>query len=174
MDNLKVIASGHKTNKRGQMKLSFGMIFSIVLIIVFVAFTFFAVKTMLSTGLTAQVGQFKEELQSDIDVVWHSSQSSKQEEYYLPNKIEHICFVDYASAAEGVYSEIYNELQVGYYGSENLFFYPSDIAPGVEIKHIALEEVIFDQNPHCIKNEESKIKLTLSKSFNETLVSIDD
>lgn len=154
------------------MKLSFGMIFSIILIIIFIAFAFFAVKTFLGTGLAAQVTQFKEDLQSDIDRLWRASQGSQEEEYFLPNKIKYICFVDYSTPSEGMYSELYQELQLGYYGSENLFFSPSNDLQGVLINHIALDEITINQNPYCIPNTDSKIKLVLSKDFDDTLVTV--
>ncbi len=49
------------------MKLSFGMIFSIILIIVFLSFAFYAIKIFLNMQTTMQVGKFVEELRNDVD-----------------------------------------------------------------------------------------------------------
>ncbi|GAH39661.1 unnamed protein product, partial [marine sediment metagenome] len=87
--------------KRGQLKLSFGMIFSIILIIIFIAFAFFAVKKFLNIGTSAQIGKFKNDLQSDIDRIWRGSQGSEEQEYFLPSKVKYVCFVNYSVGAMG-------------------------------------------------------------------------
>ena len=154
------------------MKLSFGMIFSIILIIIFIAFAFYVIKTFLGTGITAQAAAFKDDIQNDVNKLWSASQGSQEEEYFLPNKIEYVCFVDYYSTASGAYSEIYEELKLGYYGSENLFFYPSNELSGIELKHVAIEDITSFQNPYCIPNTDSRVKIILNKDFNETLVTV--
>ena len=159
-------------NKSGQMKISFGMIFSIILIIVFLVFTFYAIKMFLGTGVTAQLVQFKDSLQSDIDKVWRASQGAQEQDYFLPNKIQYVCFVDFTSEKKGVHSQIYDDMKFYYFGQENLFFYPSEGIDGLEIKHIVIEDITYNQNPYCIEAVESHIKLSLSKDFNETLVTI--
>jgi len=89
-----------KRGKNGQIKLSFGMIFSIILIIVFLAFAFYAIKTFLGIRDAAQTGKFINDLKSDIDRVWKSTESSEEREYVLPSKIDYICFVDFAGNSD--------------------------------------------------------------------------
>ena len=72
------------------MKLSFGMIFSIILIVVFLFFTFFAVKKFLEIPRSVQIGKFKEGLQEDIDSIWRGSQGYQEVSYNLPKKIEKV------------------------------------------------------------------------------------
>ncbi len=162
--------------KRGQMKLSFGMIFSIILIIVFLAFAFFAVKKFIGWGDSAQITQFKNNFQSDIDKLWAASQGSQQEEYFLPTKITYLCFLDYYANVQGInHQDFYSELELFYHGSENLFFYPPESADGLEsaeIKHIDIGEITTEENPFCIKNDKGKIKLVLKKDFGESLVRV--
>ena len=80
--------------KRGQMKISFGMIFSIILIIIFISFAFFAIKKFIGIQDAMKIGQFGDQLQSDIDKLWRGSQGSQEVEYFIPSKIESVCFVD--------------------------------------------------------------------------------
>ena len=72
--------------KRGQMKLSFGMIFSIILIIVFISFAFYAIQKILEMQELMKVGKFKDNLEADIDSAWKGSQRSQEVEYILPKK----------------------------------------------------------------------------------------
>ena len=66
--------------KRGQMKLSFGMIFSIILIIIFISFAFYAIQKFLSIQNSVQVGKFVNEFQQNVDKIWKGSQGSEKKE----------------------------------------------------------------------------------------------
>ncbi len=164
-------------NERGQLKLSFGMIFSIILIIIFLAFAFFAVKKFIGIGNAAQIIKFKNDLQSDIDNLWRGSQGSEEHEYFLPSKIKYVCFADYnyTGGARGVNQEFYDGLQLGFHGTENLFFYPlgsADEMGSSKIKHIDLAKITESANPFCIKTISGKLRLTLKKNYGDVLVTI--
>ena len=57
-------------DKSGQMKLSFGMIFSIILIVAFVTFAVYAIITFLGVQEIAKVAIFRDNLQEDINKIW--------------------------------------------------------------------------------------------------------
>ena len=145
--------SSRRGQMRGQIKLSFGMIFSIILIIVFLIFAFYAIKTFLGIQNTAQTGKFINDLQTDIDRVWKSTESSEEQEYFLPSKIDAVCFRD----------EEY----------ENLFFQSDKFFEGKQINHIDTSKMTSAENPYCISNIDGKVKLTLVKEMNEALVTIE-
>jgi len=138
-----------KRGKNGQIKLSFGMIFSIILIIVFLAFAFYAIKIFLGIQDAAQTGKFINDLKSDIDRVWKSTESSEEKEYVLPSKIEAVC-----------------------YEYENLFFQSDKFFEGEQISHIDTSKITSTENPFCIENVRRKVKLTLVKEIGEALVTI--
>lgn len=165
-----------KNTKKGQVKLSFGMIFSIILIIVFLVFAFYAIKTFLKIQYTAQAGKFISDLRSDIDRVWKSTESSEEKEYALPKKIDYVCFVDFSVSATGENAYLYDELKKIYYDiSDNMMFYPalgSSTTDSTKIESINLEEITEDENPFCIENVRGKIELTLVKEIGEALVRI--
>ncbi len=157
------------------MKLSFGMIFSIILIIFFIAFAFYAIQKFLEIQNAAKIGQFSNKLQSDVDKMWRGSQGSQSIEYFLPSKIEKVCFVDFFSNSKGEYQNLYDKLKQVYYEYENLFFYPVGSGAGIdalEIKHIDIEKITENENPFCIKNAKGKIKMTIKKNYDEALVVI--
>lgn len=141
-----------KRGRKGQIKLSFGMIFSIILIIVFLAFAFYAIKIFLGIQDAAQTEKFINDLKSDIDRVWKSTESSEEKEYVLPSKIDAVCFRD-------------DEY-------ENLFFQSDKFFEGEQINHIDTSKITSTENPFCIENVRRKVKLTLVKEIDEALVTI--
>jgi len=163
--------------KRGQMQLSFGMIFSIILIIVFIAFAFYVIKILIEGQEEATVLLFKEDLEEDIEKIWKGSGSiTKPEGYKLTKKIEMVCFVDYSSPEKGENSEIYRKLKQVYYEYENMFFYPVGSGAGLDattIRHIDLEKMTESENPYCIENKDGRIILTIKKGYNEELVLVE-
>jgi hypothetical protein len=160
----------------GQMKLSFGMIFSIILMVIFLIFAFYAVQKFLDVGDCAKAGQFINKLESDVDKIWKGSRGSQEETYFLPSKVEFVCFVDYSRLEKGEDRRLYDELKRRYLEFENMFFYPlssleCDI--GVEeIKHIDLEKITSVNNPLCFDNIKGKVTMTLSKKYGEAEVTI--
>ena len=141
-----------KRGRKGQIKLSFGMIFSIILIIVFLVFAFYAIKTFLGIQDAVQTEKFINDLKSDIDRVWKSTESSEEKEYVLPSKIDAVCFRD-------------DEY-------ENLFFQSDKFFEGEQISHIDTSKITSTENPFCIENVRRKVKLTLVKEIDEALVTI--
>ena len=162
-------------NKKGQLNLSFGMIVSIIMIIIFLAFGFYVISKFLGMKNSVEIGKFIEGLRNDVDKMWRSSQGSQNLEYSLPTKIEYVCFVDYTSGKKGAESEIYEKLKQVYNGEENIFFYPVGSGEGIDsaaINHINIGKITENQNPFCLNNEKGKIKLTLKKNFDDALVGI--
>ena len=144
-------------NKEGAMELSFGMIFSIILIIAFLGFGFYAIKTFLNVNDSAKVGNFIKQLQNDVDDLWRSSQGNQQIEYKLPSKIDQVCFVN--DNPEGRVS-----------------FRPRGVSDLdlVKIEHIDIINMTLGQNPkeRCINVVNEKIKLNISKEYGKELVFI--
>ena len=161
------------------MKLSFGMIFSIIMIIIFFMFAFYAIQKFLSIQNVAQAGKFVSDLQNDVDRIWKSSEGSQKHEYFLPSKVKYVCFADYASlaTAKGKNENFYDELNQAYFGEENLFFYPIGSGEGfdsVNLKHVGIKKTTERNNPLCFENIGGKISFTLKKDFGEALATISE
>ena len=158
------------------MKLSFGMIFSIILIVIFLAFSVFAIQKFLEIQDAAQVSKFSSNLQEDIDKIWRGSQGSIEKEYTIPKGVTYVCFTDYSSGKKGKYIVVYDSLLQTYFEKENFFFYPLGSGLGLnskEVKHIDLEKTTENENPFCIENLDNKLKLIIKKNFGEVLVTIE-
>lgn len=161
--------------KRGQVKLSFGMIFSIILIVAFLAFTIYAITKLLEVQRNIQVGSFADSLQEDVDEKWKGGMGSEEAEYRLPKGIQAVCFTDFYSSAKGSKKEIYDELKQVFFEYENMVFYPIGSAEGLdakEIKHINITKMTLEENPYCIENINGQIQLTVKMSPGDSLVGI--
>lgn len=162
------------SKKSGQMEISFGMIFSIILIIIFLVFAFYAIRAFLNFQNDAKAGRFYDRIQEDINTIWRN-QGAEQQDYVVPSYVDFVCFVDFSSNSVGENSDFYSELKKAYSGSENLAFYPVKFT-GFESKnidHIDTVETTSGNNPLCIKSNNGKVSLTLKKDFGEALVTIE-
>ncbi len=142
------------TSKRAQMKMSFGMIFSIFLIVIFLTFAIYAIIKFINMQHLIQIELFKDNLQADINQMWQSQYGSQPKEYYLPNKINAVCFLD-------------DDYQ-------NLIFEPDTLIERDNIDNINITFITSEgeEDPFCIPNIEGKVKMTLVKDYGETLVKI--
>ena len=134
-------------NEGGQLKLSFGMIFSIILIIIFMSFAFYGINMFLDLQKDMEIETFYENLQKDVDKLWRGSRGSNTITYNLPNEIKEVCFVD-------------DEF-------ENIYFLSKDNRNigGTKINNIKNIEF-------CKKNIKGKIELTIKKDYSDILVTI--
>jgi hypothetical protein len=139
-------------NKRGQMKMSFGMIFSIILIVIFIAFAFFAIQKFLGLQDSVKLKQFSENLQNDVDSAWKSTKYSQDKSYSLPDKVEEVCFRN---------------------DDKNLLLRGETFIEQGNIEHIDIEKMTADGD-FCIPNTDGKVEMFLSKDFGENLVTVEN
>ncbi|VVB82073.1 Uncharacterised protein [uncultured archaeon] len=142
-----------KTKKRGQIELSFGMIFSIILIIIFLGFGIYAIIKFLQFQESIQISTFSSDFQSDVNKMWKSSQGSQVVTYTLPSKIISVCFVKGDKF-------------------QNMRFTSSNIIPGKMIENIDINKTTQTQSPLCILNTKGKVNFTIAKDYGENLVTI--
>jgi hypothetical protein len=80
-------------NKKGQiLGMPFQMLFSILLIAVFIVAAVIVVRNMLERASQAKVALFANELQSKITETWYATEAQKSFKFELPSKVEWICF----------------------------------------------------------------------------------
>lgn len=157
------------------MKISFGMIFSIILIVFFIAFAFYAIGKFLDIQHSVQTAKFLDDFQKDVDKLWQGSQGNQEVSYSLPAKIKAVCFTDYSVNPRGENIDLYEEMKMAFYDSENLFFYPSISGAGLDantIEHIDIAETTKDNNPLCIQTEDGRVKMSIKKDFGQLKVTI--
>ncbi len=151
------IRSPKRGQTRGAMELSFGMLFSIILIIIFIAFAIYGIGKFLNLQKNIQTKTFVSDLQFDIDRLWNS-QGSQPVEYPIPANIEKVYFAE---------DSFEKDIDLEFRGEENKFIDSS------EIKHAKLsEDFSKGKGGNYVSVENRKIKLQLEKEYGENLVTI--
>lgn len=149
------MARGVKKYKKGQMKMSFGMIFAIFLIIAFLIMGFLAINKFLSFQKNVQTSQFIENLQKDVTNAYSSQQASTVETYPVPSNIERVCFV----------KSDYNNLEID--------FKKTLKTKEANIDHLDLNNTFSGgQDKICANATDGKVSIKLTKPFNEPLVTV--
>ncbi len=132
--------------KRGQLKISFGMIFSIILVVVFLAFAFLAIQKFLNFQKDVTAKKFYEGLNKDVEKVWTSTQASKKIVYFVPRGTKKVCFKDNSS--------------------ENVYFYEERPKPGEFIKYLKVED------DFCTKVIKGRATFILEKNYGDNFVKV--
>jgi len=148
------------------MELSFGMIFSIILIIIFMGFAFWAVMKFIEPKNAIEIGLFMDDLQGEVDKAWQSvGDYQEPKTFSLPKQIEYVCFMDCESGERGGFRNYYRDLSLGCGGDTNLIFYPygSGETLDSQIEHIALSEITKSKNPNCFENVNEKVSIIIKK-----------
>jgi hypothetical protein len=145
---------GAKKNKHAQVKLSFGMIFSVILIIAFLAFAFYAIRGFLNLQEDIGIRQFKDKLRSDINKLTESQRGGDLFEYGVSDEIEALCIVN---------SETTNIIIKFKDGTDDW----------MNIEKLDAEASIKPRKEFCIPAIDGKIKLQLEKAWGENFVTID-
>lgn len=148
--NVRVMPRSRKAQQT--MSMPFGMIFSIILIVAFIAVAFMAIKYFLGIADCSKVGQFYNDLQSKVDEGWRSASSEFNMSIVLPSGIKKVCFANLSEPALGD-KATYNSLRIYSVNQANTFVIPSEKGCGMafrDIKHINLPEIIKSRNPYCI------------------------
>ncbi|PXY71525.1 hypothetical protein CXX78_00570 [Candidatus Parvarchaeota archaeon] len=156
--------------KRGSVQLSFGMIFSIIIIIVTVSIAFYVIAYFLDLRKCTEIGLFYKDFQDKIDDIWKSEFASEEFVGRLPSGIDGVCLgnlVDGERTPEYDQIEKYTRLP----NDNNFFFYPPEKT--CDISEAKLNHVNFE-DPYwkCFPVENGKVKIKLEKETFDPLVRI--
>jgi len=161
--------------KRGQFEISFGMIFSIIIIIATVAVAFYVIKQFMGVNECAGIGGFYEDFQGQLNKAWSSTISKGVYTGTLPTSIEYVCFANPGKAYTGTkYKAQYDALKdtiqtFGIEENKNVFLYPSAGCKGMEynsIEHINIADFF------CVDVVEGKVKINFNKDVSDALVKL--
>ena len=164
--------------KRGQQtfSMSFGMIFSIFLIIAIISVAIFAITKFVGIGRCAKVGLFYDNIQDEIDRAWSSGSGTYLDEKFeisVDKGVEDVCFGDPAgiSATDALTQELKPKF-IDSPSGHNIFLDSSkEICSGLESKKIT--HVEFTPEFFCKSvDQEGNIEISLSKPEDELLVRI--
>jgi hypothetical protein len=160
----------NKPKKEGQIDISFGFIFGIIIIIATLAIAFYVISHFMRLSRCSDTGLFYSDLQSEIDKAWASSMTQKTFTGKLPGNINSICFGNLTLGNPVNTSRTQYESLLRFKGlGKNVFLYPFTNACNTQLANSLAEHV---QIPRffCVPVEDGKVTITLSKNSTSAYV----
>jgi len=162
---------------QGVFGMSFGVIFSILLIVFFIIIAFIVIRSFLNSRDCVKMGLFIEGLEKDVNSAWNSDKFTDEIEYALPSNLDYVCFANLSKPFKGGELErnIYNDIGVYQHAGANLFFYPRESScdiPYYNLKHIYTNKITGLRNPYCLEIEGGKFVIEINKEIREDLVGL--
>jgi len=162
-------------NKRGQFQISFGMIFSILIIVAIVAVSFYVITYFLNISKCNQVGFFLNDLQIKIDKAWASGDVQDVFTGSLPGSVKAVCFGNSTTPARAedikIYSELKNSLLTN--KDKNLFFYPPSASCSSSLGYYNLKHSTPSLGKFfCVNVVKGKAQIKLIKTSSDALVKV--
>jgi len=173
-------------NKKAQvMGMPFEMLFSLILIAIFIVAVFFVIRTVLVRAEQARIVMFEQELTGKIENIWIKDATITYP-FDVPVSIKYVCFSpdiskgDFEGLPEDMKRQLtlYSEQTKGF---DALFFFPTNIpqshgiSPFMKITCGEKKADCIDlsnlKNPYCIQNT-GAISLTFEKKIGEESVKI--
>ncbi len=159
--------------KRGAIEISFGMIFSIIIIAFLISVAVYIIYTFMGLGKCTEIGLFYQELQKSVDKAWSSDKTQKPFEIKVTKGIEKVCFGNLSLSSSSESKKIQDELkkEVVNAKNSNVFLYPTKKACDSQAVHYKISRSITD-NFFCVDINSGKSQVILSKEITDSLVKI--
>ena len=162
--------------KRGSMEISFGMIFSVIIIIAIIGVAVYAITTFLQVGEAAELSLFHQSLEKSVDDIWSSASSSRLFIFSLPKTIESVCFGSLTTSSSIDYDRELKELKMYSSGFEqqttNTFLYPAQKAGEFAFKKVDKIDLSELARFDCFESRNGQVKIRLSKAEFDSLVKV--
>lgn len=159
--------------KRGQFEISFGMIFSIIIIIATVITAFYVIRYFLDLNKCSDASAFYDGLQTEVSKAWNSRLYSGDYEGKLPSNIEYVCFWNNTFAVTGrKFLTQYNSVKeyTSVVEKKNVYLYPPERAcKGAANYNLKYANI---QGFNCFPVNNSRVKIPLSIGSFDSLVKI--
>ena len=166
-------------NRRGAIELSFGMIFSVIIMIAIIGVAVYAITAFLQIGKTSQLSLFHQEFQDTVDDVWSSSITNKVVSFAIPNSVELVCFGSLAGSSYNPrYENEFTELKRYSSGFEqqntNRFLYPPQKAGELAYKKVdKIDLAELTNGFDCFEVRDGKVRIRLEKTEFDSSVRIE-
>jgi len=156
--------------KRGVISISFGMIFSIILIIAIIGVAFYAITYFLNLSKCTEIALFYQGFQEEVDEAWASEITRETFVGKLPGGIEAVCFYDRDAESIGS-GEEYDALKDYFITQGNMFLYPPENACE-QVSRKALHIDLSGSGWHCFQVRNNKVDIPLEKGSFDALVKL--
>lgn len=173
---LLVLVAWPKMEKKGALSISFGMIFSIIMIIAILGVAFYAISFFLNLQKCTGVGLFSDEFQKKVDGAWIAEIVSEEFSLTLPSRIKYVCFGDLEnsgnidSSTREIFDEIKDFSSPHQRETTNMFIYPASKACGLGYR-VANHLKELDKFT-CFENMDGKTTFRLQRGSEDSLVEI--
>lgn len=109
--------------KRGQLELSFGMLFSIIIIIATITIAFYFLRVFFQTSSCTTFELLHKEIRDRVDEIWRAPQAREQVSLKVPQTITAVCF-----GTPDVRHEIGEKLDAYRVQGQGVYLYPPEEA----------------------------------------------
>ena len=160
-----------KRGAKGQLQISFGVIFSIIIIIATVAVAFYVITHFLNLAACTKTGQFYNAIEKDVDNAWKGGVTQETFNGELPSAITQVCFGNLSQSYGREYEEMHQYLKENALENKNVFLYPPGKACDAELASYNLEHATMDRF-FCIPVKSGKFSVKLTKGNFDILVKL--
>jgi len=159
--------------KKGQMKISFSMIFSILLVVLLLALAFYGIRYFMDFSDSAQTAKSVHKFSEDVKGVWQASMASEEVNYTFPDGIKYFCYVEQDSEIKGDFESLFDEVSSFLDPEDNSFVYSSEENHETsKIDYLDVSSLTSDNNPNCFEIDEGRLSLIIKKDFQGSGVEI--
>lgn len=159
--------------RRGQLQISFGMIFSIIIIVATLAVASYVLVKFVDFGSRVSCKLFYRDLQERIDRAW--AEDGKTSDIFkgkMPHGVEKVCLGSISENAAVYDKAVQEELKFYADKDSNLFFYPPEKSACGSDGFVYSLVHASTNNFFCIPVVDGKVELKISKSSTENLVTL--
>lgn len=157
--------------RKGQLELSFSMIFSIIIIIAIIGVAFYVITYFLNLSRCTDVGFFYSDLQKRTDKAWASEITQETFTGKLPSNIKEVCFGSLNQTNVISYKSEYEFLRRYLNLNKNIYMYPPANACDINLAYYDLNHA---QMPEffCLPVKDGTLNIKLTKTSFDALVKI--
>jgi hypothetical protein len=153
---------------KGQLELSFGMIFSLIIILATIGTAAYFIISFVKTGSCADLQLSYASLQDSIDDVWGAALGEKTVDLRMPRGVTSLCFGDARATGNATFRELIDPYLIEGYG---LYALPPTKACDGELASKQLTKVTGDF--FCVPVRNNKVTIRASKaSVGERMVTL--
>lgn len=148
--------------KRGQLDISFGMIFSIIIIIAIIAVSFYVIQYFTKLSTCTSTGLFYEALEKEVNAAREATTSRQLFSADLPKSVDYLCIGNMTLLSKTEDKTRFDALYKIYrLSNNNVFVYPQN--KGCQTLNSKTIDYIETSDFFCVKSNKGRVSLLIQK-----------